>query len=101
MSEPVIEVVMGDLFLLATVGEHTPDLHHTRAYGIEINIFPVGSVFGAVIQTLGIGESYFPAAGCGYFIYVEFPIAFAAEHQVPAVGGPAMKVGGSFWRDLF
>lgn len=42
VREPIVEVVEGDLLLLAAIGMHAPDLHVAGALGIEINVFAIG-----------------------------------------------------------
>src|SRR5713226_1664732 len=100
MGEPVVIFVVGDLFLLASVGRHTPYLHRAGTDGIEIDIFPIGGIFGAVVKALGSGELYFLTSRRRYFIHIELSVPFSTEDQVLAVGRPAMQVRGSFGCDL-
>src|SRR5207237_10756162 len=39
VREPVMLFIKRDLFLLASVRAHPPDLHVARALGVEINVF--------------------------------------------------------------
>src|SRR5450631_738447 len=86
MREPVVEFVVGYLFLSAAVGFHSPDLHRAGAYGIEINIFPVRGIFRTIIKTRGISETCFRSAGGRNFIYIKFPVSFAAEYKCFSIG---------------
>src|SRR5690349_6866666 len=101
MCEPIVVSIIGDLFLLAAVGMHAPYLHGACPDRVEINIFSIRCIFGAIIQSLGGGQLYLLPSGGGHFIYIELAIAFSAEYQILAIGRPAMQIRRSFWRHLF
>src|SRR5579863_2848605 len=50
MGKPVIEFIIGYLFLIFSIRFHPPDLHGTRPDRIEINVFAVRSVLRSVVQ---------------------------------------------------
>src|SRR5580658_407997 len=57
VREPVIEIVVRDLLLLASIRMHAPDLHVPGAFGIEVNEFTVRRIFRAVVQSLSGSQS--------------------------------------------
>src|SRR3954462_16039407 len=93
MGEPVVEFVVGDLFLLRTVGLHPPDMHLAGAIGIEINPFAIGRVVGAVVEAFGGGEPRLRSASRRNSVDVELAIAFAAKRKGFSIGRPAMPIG--------
>ena len=55
VREPVVQLVLGELFLVGAVGLHPPDLHRTGAVGVEVDELPVAGVFGAVVLARAVG----------------------------------------------
>jgi hypothetical protein len=47
-----MEVVRCDLFLVAAVRGHTPNLYRARAFGVERNVLSAQRVLGATIKSL-------------------------------------------------
>src|SRR5215813_13178540 len=52
VREPVVELIVGDLLLVASVGVHPPDLHAARSSRVEVDEASVGSELGSVVQSL-------------------------------------------------
>ena len=52
MSEPIVSLVLGDLFLLRAIGLHAPDLHSPGAVGVEVNELPVRRIVRPVVESL-------------------------------------------------
>ena len=65
MREPVVEPVVRDLFLPGAVGAHAPNLHETRARGVEIDPLAVGRELGSVVEARRVGETDLLAAAVG------------------------------------
>src|SRR2546426_8589510 len=78
MRKPIVDFVRGDLFLLAAVCAHPPDLHRAAALGIEVNELAVGRIVRAVVESLGGRETPFFAAGCGNRVDVEITMPLGA-----------------------
>src|SRR6185436_8231806 len=51
VRKPVVDAVVGDLLLIAPIGSHAPDLHSAGAGRVEVDVFAVGRVLWAVIQS--------------------------------------------------
>src|SRR5271163_2195990 len=94
VREPIVVAVGSDLLLFRAVGLHAPDLHHAGALGIEINIFSIGRIFGAVVEALGGGETRFFASGGGNGVDVKIAVAFPDKGESSAVRRPAMPIRG-------
>ena len=92
--EPVVEVVVGNLFLQRSRTFHSPDLHGSGANGIEVDEGSIGRVFGAVVETLGGGEESLVAAREGVGLISNSAVALPYEGQRFAVRRPNMPVGG-------
>jgi hypothetical protein len=52
VREPIVVIVEGDLFLIAAVGVHAPDLHVAGALGVEVDVLAVGRILGAIVEAL-------------------------------------------------
>src|SRR5262249_39302750 len=82
-----------NLGLLAAVGVHSPDLHVTRSHGIEVDVFAIWRVLGAVIEAFGSRESLLFASLRGNRVDVEVPIALADNSERFSIWLPAMPIG--------
>src|SRR5262245_50377244 len=100
MSKPVVKFVFGDLFLVASIRFHAPDLHRPGPVGVEVYEFPIGGVFGTIIEALGGGKSLFLTAFSGNRVNVEFRIAFGAIGQSRTIRRPPVPIGRSKRCDL-
>src|SRR3954468_12629049 len=106
VGEPVVKLIREDLFLLAAIGLHAPDLHMPRTLGIEINVISVRRIFGSIIQSFGSGKArlFGSCAFCSRNrVDVEISVALANERQCPTIGRPAVPVrrrclGDAAWR---
>ena len=57
VRKPVVEFVVGDLFLCAAVGLHSPDLHFSTSGGVEVNVSPIRGKLRTIVQAGRIGEA--------------------------------------------
>ncbi len=99
MGEPVIKLIIGDLFLLTPIWLHAPDLHGARAIGVEIDMFAIRRKFRAIVQTFGIGQTDFLPAFCRNFINIKLPVSFGRINQKFAIGRPAVQIRRSLLGD--
>src|ERR1017187_567866 len=99
VGKPVVEFVEGNLFLSAAISLHAPDLHVAGAFGVEVNVFAVGRIFGAVVEAGSGGEASLAAAGDRDGIDVELAIALADESQRLPVRRPAVPIRGKIGRE--
>src|SRR3954453_11137405 len=97
MGEPVVESVIGNLFLGRAVGGHAPDLHGAGAIGIEVDPAAIGGVVRTIVEPCGGGETGLRAATRGDGIDIKLALALGAIGEGPAIGGPTMPVR---WRGL-
>src|SRR5713101_7535302 len=81
-----------DLFLLASIRAHPPDLHVPGAFGVEVNVLAVRRVFRAIVQSLGGRQLFLFAARRRNGVDVELTIPLADESQRLSVRRPAMPV---------
>src|SRR3979411_666869 len=57
VGEPVVEAVVRDLLLLASVGSHAPDLHSAGARRVEVDVRAIRGELRPVVQSRRGGES--------------------------------------------
>src|SRR5580693_9828675 len=79
--KPVIEIVVRNLLLLASIRAHAPDLHMSGSFGIEVDIFPIWRILRSVVQSLSGGQSHLVAARRRNRIDIEIAVAFSHERQ--------------------
>ena len=75
MREPVSVAVIRHLFLSAAVGQHAPDLHQAGTLGIEVDVFAVGRIVGAVVEAFGVGQTALLAAIHRNGVNIELAVA--------------------------
>src|SRR5205823_1072914 len=51
VREPVVEIIVGDLLLSASVWSHPPDLHSSASRRVEVDVLAVGRVLRAVVES--------------------------------------------------
>src|ERR1051325_2956566 len=90
--EPVVEVVVGDLLLIAAVGSHPPDLHPPGARRVEVDVPAVWRVLGAVIKSFGGSKPDLLSAGGGDSVNVEIIVALADVSEPAPIWRPAVQV---------
>src|SRR3984893_10963238 len=99
VREPVVEIVGKYLLLVASARLHSPNLHMACALGVEVDVFPVGSVFRTVIKAFGCSQSGLFTARCGYRIDVELAVTLANECERLPIPRPTMPIGRRLLRD--
>src|SRR5437899_12271549 len=99
MRKPIVLLPKCHLFLLASVRAHSPDLHVSRALGVEVNVLPVRRIIGTVIQSLGGGQPRLFSARCRNRIAVELAVSLTNERQCLPIRRPSMPVGRRLLRD--
>src|ERR1700722_5996057 len=90
--KPVVEIVMRNLLLLASIRMHAPDLHMPGAFGIEVDIFPTWRILRSVVQSLGGGQSHLVAARRRNRVDIEIAVALSHERQRLPIRRPAVPV---------
>src|SRR5258708_6772777 len=96
VRKPIVLFAKRDLFLLASIGAHPPDLHVPGAFGVEVNVLSIGRVFRPIIQSLGGSKSRLLAAGSRNRVDIEIAIPLADERQRLPVPRPPMPVPRRF-----
>ncbi len=92
VRKPVVGLIRQNLFLLASVRLHAPDLHPPRALGVEIDELAVRRIFGAVIQSRCGGEADFLPAGYRNRIDIEVAVALPRKRDRLSIRRPSMPV---------
>src|SRR2546429_6933020 len=97
--KPIVAIAKRDLFLLASIGPHPPDLHVPGALRVEINVFAIRRIFRAIVQSLGSRKLRLLAPGSGNRVDIKFAVPLADERQRFSVRRPPMPVRRRFLRD--
>ena len=97
MRKPIVELVKSNLFLRASIGMHTPNLHVASAFGIEVNILPVRRIFRAIVQSFCRRKSGLFAAGKAYLDLRQALCELGISNEMAAqLGIRVYKVGLSW-----
>src|SRR5262245_46020978 len=99
MGKPVIVLVAGHLFLLAPIRFHPPDLHVARASRTEVNVSPIRSILGTIIESLCCRQPDLRSAARSNLVDVELAAAASRKHKELAVRRPPVHVRGPLGRD--
>src|SRR6185295_14220403 len=92
MRKPICKGIIRELFRISTIGLHPPELHPAAAHGIEVDVFPVRTIFRPIVQPICGGQSFFITASHRYRVYVIVTIARSAVGEGLSVRTPAVPV---------
>src|SRR2546430_5335560 len=83
--KPVVEGIVGDLLLGASIGPHAPDLHPSAARRVEVDVRAVAHVLRSVVESRGGGEADLVATGDGNLVNIEIVVALPNVNQPASV----------------
>src|SRR3979409_992555 len=93
VRKPVVVLVVGQLFLVAAIRLHTPDLHHSTPGRVEVDVLAVGRILRTIVHARTSGQLAVLATPSRNTVDVKVPVALASKDEEPAIGGPTVQIG--------